>query len=76
MQPAQPSGRVPRGGAPPPQEVLAGFRLDAARIRLLSGQGSVTTCALVSGITHLGRFATAYRRRFGESPRKTLAARM
>lgn len=59
-----------------PQEVLAGIRLDAARVRLLSGAGSVTTCALDSGISHLGRFAQAYRRRFGESPGTTLAERV
>jgi AraC-like DNA-binding protein len=58
-----------------PQEVLATIRLDESRIRLLSGQGSVTSCALDSGINHLGRFAKAYRRRFGESPGQTLATR-
>ncbi|MBL4919110.1 helix-turn-helix domain-containing protein [Szabonella alba] len=58
-----------------PQEVLAGIRLDAARVRLLSGEASVTTCALDSGINHLGRFAHAYRRRFGENPAQTLSAR-
>lgn len=58
-----------------PQDMLGAIRLDAARIRLLSGGQSVTTCALDSGITHLGRFAHAYRRRFGESPSETLAAR-
>ncbi|MFC3183262.1 helix-turn-helix transcriptional regulator [Cypionkella sinensis] len=57
-----------------PQAVLAGIRLDSARVKLLSGQGSVTTCALDSGISHLGRFAHAYRRRFGETPGITLAA--
>lgn len=56
-----------------PQETLAGMRLDAARVKLLAGQDSVTSCALDSGFTHLGRFAQAYRRRFGESPGKTLA---
>ncbi|MGR3824085.1 MAG: helix-turn-helix transcriptional regulator [Salipiger marinus] len=57
-----------------PQDVLAGIRLDAARIRLLSGGHSVTT-SLDSGISHLGRFAAAYRRRFGEGPAQTLSAR-
>lgn len=59
-----------------PQQVLATIRLDEVRIRLLSGHGSVTTCALDSGITHLGRFAESYRRRYGESPGRTLSARV
>lgn len=58
-----------------PQEVLARIRLDAARIRLLSGGRSVTDSALESGISHLSRFAQAYRHRFGEKPSETLAAR-
>ncbi|MCU0900398.1 MAG: helix-turn-helix domain-containing protein [Cypionkella sp.] len=62
-------------GHPPRQSVLGAIRLDAARIRLLSGGPSVTTCALECGITHLGRFAQAYRQRFGEYPADTLAAR-
>ncbi len=62
-------------GHAPPQDVLGAIRLDAARIRLVSGGQSVTACALDSGISHLGRFAQAYRRRFGENPVETLAAR-
>ncbi|QCP84706.1 AraC family transcriptional regulator [Cereibacter sphaeroides] len=62
-------------GHPTPQEVLAAIRLDAARARLLSGDSDVTDCALDSGITHLGRFAQAYRQRFGERPKDTLGAR-
>lgn len=57
-----------------PQAVLAGIRLDAARVRLLSGEHSVTTAALDSGISHLGRFAADYRHRFGEKPVQTLRA--
>jgi AraC-like DNA-binding protein len=59
-----------------PHEVLAGIRLDAARVRLLSGGQNVTHCAFDSGVTHLGRFAQAYRQRFGEPPGVTLAKRV
>ncbi|MFQ6755657.1 AraC family transcriptional regulator [Cereibacter sphaeroides] len=62
-------------GHPAPREVLAAIRLDAARVRLLSGDGNVTGCALDSGITHLGRFAQAYRQRFGEHPADTLGSK-
>ncbi len=62
-------------GKDTPQEVLARIRLDAARVRLLSGERSVTESALDSGISHLGRFAHAYCRRFGERPSRTLAER-
>ncbi|TKA98330.1 helix-turn-helix transcriptional regulator [Cereibacter changlensis] len=62
-------------GHPTPQQVLANIRLDAARVLLLSGERNVTACALDSGITHFGRFARAYRQRFGESPAETLGAR-
>jgi AraC-like DNA-binding protein len=61
-------------GLATPQETLADIRLDAARVKLLSGGQSVTQCALDSGISHLGRLARAYRRRFGEGPGQTLAA--
>lgn len=57
-----------------PGETLADIRLDAARVRLLSGGQCVTQCALDSGISHLGRFAHAYCRRFGDGPGQTLAA--
>lgn len=60
-------------GLASPQDVLAGIRLDAARVRLLSGGQNVTESALDSGITHLGRFARAYRNRFGETPADTLS---
>jgi AraC-like DNA-binding protein len=59
-------------GLATPHETLADIRLDAARVSLLSGGQSVTQCALDSGISHLGRFARAYCRRFGESPEQTL----
>lgn len=64
--------RVHRGTTP------LGFwrdlRLDAARRDLASGGpgASVTDVALRWGFDHLGRFAAAYRARFGETPRDTL----
>jgi len=52
-------------------------RLNESRRRLksarLTGQ-SVTDVAMDTGITHLGRFATSYRRLFAESPSETLRA--
>jgi len=62
-------------GQASPHHVLAAIRLDAARTKLLSGGESITSCALDCGINHLGRFATAYRKRFGEIPRITLEKR-
>lgn len=58
-----------------PQEMLAGIRLDAVRIKLLSEKASVTESAFVCGITHLGRLSHSYRRRYGESPNETRFAR-
>ena len=57
-----------------PRAVLAAIRLDAARSRLMAPADgeTVTSVALDCGLTHLGRFATAYRARFGESPSATL----
>lgn len=50
-------------------------RLDRVRERLLAGTGqhSVSAVALDCGFTHLGRFASQYRERFGERPSDTLA---
>jgi AraC-like DNA-binding protein len=50
------------------------LRLEAARAELAAGGSgtSVTDVALRWGFDHLGRFAGAYRARFGESPRDTL----
>jgi AraC-like DNA-binding protein len=57
-----------------PRAVLAGIRLDLARARLAApdAAASVTDIALLCGLTHFGRFAAAYRARFGESPSETL----
>jgi transcriptional regulator GlxA family with amidase domain len=60
-----------------PRATLARFRLEAARARLQSAQEgeSVTAIALDCGFAHLGRFAVAYRRAYGERPSETLASR-
>jgi AraC-like DNA-binding protein len=53
-----------------PHSVLSAIRLDEARRLLLAraGEVSVTEVALACGLSHPGRFAAAYRRRFGEPP--------
>ena len=57
-----------------PRALLENVRMELARARLLApSQGmTVTDAALESGFVHLGRFAVAYRHRFGESPSETL----
>lgn len=58
-----------------PMTYLRNVRLDQARLRLKrqgSGDASVTGVALECGFTHLGKFAGAYRERFGELPSETL----
>jgi AraC-like DNA-binding protein len=57
-----------------PRSVLTDLRLDRAQARLLSPAPGLTVAeaARASGFTHPGRFAAAYRRRFGESPAATL----
>jgi AraC-like DNA-binding protein len=46
----------------------------SARTLLSSGQApTVTTAALRSGFSHLGRFSVVYKRTFGEAPSETLA---
>ncbi len=62
-----------------PRDALVGIRLDEARRSLLmaSDDGtSVTDAAMSAGFTHLGRFAAAYRRAFGEAPSDTLRRRI
>lgn len=58
-----------------PRARLNRIRLDLARARLLRAAPpeNVTTIALDCGFTHLGRFAEAYLRAFGERPSDTLA---
>jgi AraC-like DNA-binding protein len=57
-----------------PRAVLTRFRLDRARHLLAAPapDASVTQVALRCGFTHFGRFAAAYRARFGEPPGATL----
>jgi AraC-like DNA-binding protein len=57
-----------------PKRFLEECRLDLAREQLRDGdeRGSVTSAALDCGFTHVGRFAAAYRARFGELPHATL----
>ena len=58
-----------------PMAYLRNVRLDMARLRLKqmgSGDVSVTEVALASGLTHLSKFAAAYKDRFGELPSETL----
>ncbi len=53
-----------------PGEVLGDLRLERVRHELLCGAPDigVTECALRCGIKHLGRFAAAYGKRYGEKP--------
>jgi AraC-like DNA-binding protein len=58
-----------------PMSYLQGVRLDLARESLLRSDPTRVTVAAVAhrwGFAHLGRFASAYRGRFGESPSETL----
>jgi AraC-like DNA-binding protein len=55
-----------------PMDYLRGRRLCQARAELARGDSTVTTVALRWGFGSLGRFAGAYRARFGESPSQTL----
>lgn len=60
-----------------PMAMLRAIRLDKVRSELLNARAgaSVTDVATRHGFTHLGRFAGFYRKRFGESPRRTLDRR-
>ena len=57
-----------------PMQFLAETRLRSAQEALQdpSPGDTVTSIAFARGFTHSGRFAAAYRRRFGESPSETL----
>ena len=59
-----------------PMAFLRSVRLQRAHRALLLADPavtSVTQVALACGFTHLGEFGSAYRRVFGETPKKTLA---
>lgn len=69
-----------------PMQHLQALRLERAHAMLCAARGepdgaspvetaSVAAIAFDCGFTHLGRFAQAYRRRYGEAPSVTLAAR-
>ena len=51
-----------------PMQFLRQVRLDRAHDDLVEGTGTVAEVAAYWGFTNLGRFARAYRQRFGESP--------
>lgn len=54
-----------------PMEHLRAVRLLGARRALLDDTGTIAAVAARWGFHHLGRFAGAYRARFGESPSET-----
>ena len=58
----------------PPQAVLRELGFERARGELLHGDSDlkVMDVALRCGFAHYGRFAVAYRRRYGETPSQTL----
>jgi AraC-like DNA-binding protein len=61
-----------------PMRYLRQLRLDLVHETLLKAdplRASVTEIALQLGFQHLGHFCTAYKERFGELPRDTLAKR-
>ncbi|MFC7451104.1 AraC family transcriptional regulator [Rhodococcus daqingensis] len=57
-----------------PSEVLLGIRLERVHDALLAAtpHDTVTDIALRWGFTHTGRFAAAYRRRYGVAPSESL----
>ena len=57
-----------------PRTLLRELRFDRARHELLGGceEARVTEVATRCGFDHLGRFASEYRRRYGETPSTTL----
>lgn len=58
-----------------PTAILREARLRKARALLLDGDPTritITSIAERSGFTHLGRFASDYRKRYGETPTETL----
>jgi AraC-like DNA-binding protein len=59
----------------PPMTYVRNLRLETVRAALLTAEGTTSMLALDAGFTHLGRFAAAYRERFGELPSQTRASR-
>ena len=61
-----------------PVEYLRGIRLSVIHDELVAADPrtgvTVTDIALSWGVAHLGRFSSAYRRRFGQPPSETLKA--
>ncbi|HUH88290.1 MAG TPA: helix-turn-helix transcriptional regulator, partial [Pusillimonas sp.] len=59
-----------------PMQLLRELRLDRIRLELANprADAQVSEVAMRWGYTHLGRFAAAYRQRFGEAPSQTLEA--
>ena len=60
-----------------PAEVRFEFRLDRARRELLRAKPMISVAAIATacGISHFGRFAMLYRKRYGETPSQTLSRR-
>jgi AraC-like DNA-binding protein len=54
-----------------PMKILRDERLDRCRVDLVQSRGSVSDVATTWGFQHLGRFASYYRDRFGETPGET-----
>jgi AraC-like DNA-binding protein len=59
----------------PPMTYVRNLRLERVHAALLTSEETTTMIALETGFTHLGRFAAAYRERFGELPSATRAGR-
>ncbi|CDM25120.1 AraC family transcriptional regulator [Castellaniella defragrans] len=59
-----------------PMGYLHALRLERVRAELLGGDaGNVTGVALRWGFSHMGRFSSEYKRRYGETPSQTLRRR-
>jgi transcriptional regulator GlxA family with amidase domain len=58
-----------------PMTHVRNLRLERVRAALLASRQKTSVIALNAGFTHLGRFAAAYRERFGELPSATRAGR-
>ncbi|MGP3945894.1 AraC family transcriptional regulator [Streptomyces sp. 6N106] len=58
-----------------PMSYVRGLRLDRIRHDILTTDDSIGDIAYRWGVTHLGRFASEYRSRFGELPSATAARR-